>query len=106
MVRRCPYCGNIPEQPLLFKLAVQRIFNYIWNHPECTMPELKEKFGGQQSNSVATALTKIRQGLVDTPYRLISHNLPRTGKGNNAVAYQIIDMSPHKQKQEPTHGTL
>jgi hypothetical protein len=92
MVRRCLYCGCIPEQPLLFSMATQRIFNYIWNHPQVTGKVLNEQFGSLQSNSVHVHISRIRTTLRGTKYRLVSVGLPRQPgtRGIGTKAYEIV----------------
>lgn len=101
MVKPCPYCGCIPEQPVLFSIAVQQVFNYIWNHPGCTKIELEKKFYARvQSNSVAVHLSTIRNQLESTDWRLIGTDINSSTPGHKPKTYEIINITKLHYKAE------
>lgn len=73
MVNKCPHCGSEITRPILFALCPQRIFNYIWDNPDCSKLEIEKAVYGKalKSNIVHVHLSKIHNRLRDTSYRLI-----------------------------------
>lgn len=73
MVNKCPHCGSKTERPIFFSLTTQRIFDFIWNNPNCSKLEIEQAIYGKVlvSNVVNVHISKIRNRLRDTTYRLI-----------------------------------
>lgn len=99
MVNKCPCCGSILLRPVLFALCPQRIFNYIWDNPGCTKLDLEKAIYGREllSNVVFVHISKMRNRLHDTDYRIVQVS----GK------YTIVDVSmPSPMSKESTNASV
>lgn len=81
-------------------MAVQRVFNYIWNHPGITRDVLAQHFNYDRSNILTIYLVRIRKGLASTDYRLIG-----TGHASQIRSYEIINVE-HKTELVTAHVHL
>lgn len=90
----CPYCGSIPEQPVLFTFKLQRVFRYIWENPNSTTGEIAREFFQGDSQSVNVSMSKIRQRLRSTVYELRAEPDPNyRGDGSRPQSrYKIVEM--------------
>lgn len=69
---KCKYCGQVTKRPVIFAPTPQRIFNYIWDHPWCTVKDIVKAIYGQDAgrDSTNVHICRIRSGLKSTPYFL------------------------------------
>ncbi len=71
----CRHCGSPTDRPTFFTFTNQQIFNFIWDHPRCTMNDLHIGLYGsiRANNNITTQICKIRKQLLGTGYSLITH---------------------------------
>lgn len=101
---RCYYCGSIVDRPVIFTLTVQRIFDFIWNHPNTTTREIEMAIYGRhliRTTNITVAVSKIRKELKGTGYWIRSTRIqkaPGISKNWHCV-YKILPTSG------PAHDT-
>jgi hypothetical protein len=107
---RCRYCGSHVDIPQYFSPAQQRVFEFIWRNPGCTIKDIQMGVYGRElsSNVVGIHLTRIRQGLVGSGYRmtyvLLTH-YDRKPHSTNAPRKYFIEPPVGKQAEaKPTEG--
>lgn len=70
-IMTCPQCRRPADRPMFLPRAQQIIFDYVWEHPWCSIAQIQEHcVAHAASNLIAVQLSKIRDHLVGTPYRL------------------------------------
>lgn len=98
MVNKCPHCASIVDRPMIFSLCQQRVFNYIWDHSNCTKADVEVGVYGRKlySNVIHVHISKIRNTLRGTPYRLI----------NVGKKYTIVDVSTPSTTKESVNASV
>lgn len=87
-IMTCPHCRQTADRPVFLPTAQQQTFDHIWNNPWCTVEEIEIALfsSSLHSNLVAVNISKIRDKLTDTPFKLST----RDGPSNRSHR-------PHKQ---------
>lgn len=77
-VMTCPHCRRPVDRPMFFPRSQQIIFNFVWDNPWCTIAAIQQECVAHcASNLIAVQLSKIRNRLVGTPYKLAIRNGPK-----------------------------
>ena len=102
----CPQCRRLSDRPMFLPRAQQIIFNYIWDHPWCSILEIEHHtITHTSSNLVAVQVSKIRNNLTGTPYKLTTRPGPITGRHRPQRQYRIEEVkcpSPIPSSPTPT----
>lgn len=90
-IHKCPYCHNHSERPIVGGYVRQQVFDYIWDHPNCTVREILAALFGRSANTsvVAVHITKAKNALVGSGYSIESFRDP-SGYRNRSVTYSIL----------------
>src|SRR5208337_323186 len=96
-IMTCPHCHRKADRPLFLPRAQQQIFDFIWNNPGCSRATIEYSLYGRHSeNLVLVQISKIRNNLTGTPYKLESRNDPNyIGVGRcPSKIYTIVEALP------------
>jgi hypothetical protein len=106
----CRYCGSTTEIPAYFSLARQRLFEYIWKHPGCTIADMcRDVYGTNMACTVISVhLAHIRKGLLSfREYTLTmtttKSTKPRTGRQPRRFFIKP-SVRTEKTGEQPTEG--
>jgi hypothetical protein len=107
---RCRYCGNPIEIPQYFSPAQQRVFEFIWKNPGCTIKDMMIGVYGREliTNVLGIHMMRIRKGLAGTGYRMthvLATHYARLPHATNAPRKYFIEPSIEKLAEaRPTEG--
>jgi hypothetical protein len=108
MTHRCRHCGHPIEIPQYFKTAPQRVFEFIWRHPGCTVKDIQLGVYGRlvTSNVVGMHMHRIREGLIGSDYRMtfVCLERPKTRSAYAQRKYFIEASIGKRARAKPTEG--
>lgn len=100
-IMTCPQCRRPADRPMFLPRAKQIIFDHIWANPWCTMDDIIAATQGKTTrdskNLVSVQLSKIRDNLTGTPYKLTTRLGQTNPSGRGA---------PRQYRIESVHGNV
>jgi hypothetical protein len=104
----CRHCGHRTEVPQVLKgLTDQRVLEYIWRHPGCTVKDIHAALFVAQcrSNLAGVIVSKIKRVLPAYGFTIVNtkRNTGQMGRRSNHLT--IVTIEPKGQSDVPSELT-